>query len=336
MWRVTGHDWVVSLLKGSIAEERVSHAYLFTGPPDVGKGTLALNLAQALNCLGEDKPCNECEACRKIFAGIHPDVRMVDLHYQALLRDETPAEQKELRINTIRSITQEAGLKPFEGRRKVFIIQDADRMTTKAANSLLKTLEEPPPHVILLLTASDTRLLLPTIVSRCQVFVLRLAPAEIIEEELRLRHGLDAERASLLARLSGGRIGWAICAARDDSILKDREDTLRELAVLPKMGRLDRLDYAQRLVRKSDLMRETLELLLSWWRDLLLIRGGSPETINNLDSAASLEEDAHGYDLRDIVTFVKAIRRTQRELELNVDPRLALEVLMLDLPARSN
>jgi DNA polymerase-3 subunit delta' len=147
---------------------------------------------------------------------------------------------------------------------------------------------------------------------------------------------LDAERASLLARLSGGRIGWAICAARDDSILKDREDTLRELAVLPKMGRLDRLDYAQRLVRKSDLMRETLELLLSWWRDLLLIRGGSPETINNLDSAASLEEDAHGYDLRDIVTFVKAIRRTQRELELNVDPRLALEVLMLDLPARSN
>ena len=336
MWRVTGHDWVVSLLKGSIAEERVSHAYLFTGPPNVGKGTLALNLARALNCLGEDKPCNECEACRKIIAGIHPDVRMVDLHYQALLRDETPAEQKELRINTIRSITQEAGLKPFEGRRKVFIIQDAERLTTKAANSLLKTLEEPPPHVILLLTASDTRLLLPTIVSRCQVFVLRLASAEVIEEELQLRHGVDAERASLLARLSGGRIGWAIRAARDDSILKDREDTLRELTALPKMGRLDRLDYAQRLVRQSDLMRETLELLLSWWRDLLLIRGGSPETVINSDSTASLEEDAHEYDLRDIVTFVQAIRRTQRELELNVDPRLALEVLMLDLPVRSN
>ena len=99
---------------------------------------------------------------------------------------------------------------------------------------------------------------------------------------------------------------------------------------------LDRLDYAQRLVRKSDLMRETLELLVSWWRDLLLIRGGSPETVINSDSTASLEEDAHEYDLRDIVTFVRAIRRTQRQLDLNVDPRLALEVLMLDLPVRSN
>jgi DNA polymerase-3 subunit delta' len=336
MWQATGHDWVVGVLDRSIAEERVSHAYLFAGPPSVGKSTLALNMAQALMCEQPDKPCGDCEHCRKTIEGIHPDVRIVDLHYQARIRDENPQEQNELRIDTIRSITQEASLKPFEGTRRVLLIPDAENMTSQASNALLKTLEEPPDHVVLLLTTADPRLLLPTIVSRCQVLGLRLVPIKLIEEELRLRHGVDAARAGLLARLSGGRIGWAISAARDSSMLQHREDTLREVAALPRSGRTDRLDYAARLTRSSGAIRETLELWLSWWRDLLLIKGGSPETIGNVDSADPLEQEAHRYDLRDIFTFLKAIRRTQRQLEVNVDPRLALEVLMLELPARSD
>jgi len=336
MWHVTGHDWVVGVLNSSIAEERVSHAYLFTGPPGVGKSTLALNMARALLCEQPDKPCGNCEPCRKTMEGIHPDVRIVDLHYQARLREESPNEQNELRIDTIRSITQEASLKPFEGRRRVLLIPDAETMTSQAANALLKTLEEPPDHIVLLLTTADPRLLLPTIVSRCQVLGLRLVPIKLIEEELQLRHGVDAARATLLARLSGGRIGWAISAARDSSMLQHREDTLRELAALPRSGRIDRLDYAARLTRNPSGIRETLELWLTWWRDLLLITGGSPETIGNVDAAEPLEQEAHRYDLRAIFMFLKAIRRTQRQLEMNADPRLALEVLMLELPARSD
>jgi DNA polymerase-3 subunit delta' len=336
MWQVTGHDWAVRVLESSIAQERVSHAYLFTGPPGVGKTALALNMAQALMCQQPDKPCGKCAPCRKIREGIHPDVRTVDLRYQARLREEDLPGQNELRIDTIRSITQEASLKPFEGARRVLLIPDAETMTSQAANALLKTLEEPPEHVVLLLTSADPRLLLPTIVSRCQVLGLRLVPIKLIEQELHLRQGVDAARAALLAKLSGGRISWAIRAARDNSMLQHREETLRELAALPRSGRTHRLDYAARLTRSPSALRDTLDLWLSWWRDLMLIAGGSPETIGNADAVAALEQEAHRYDLCNMLMFLKAIRRTQRQLEMNADPRLALEVLMLELPARSD
>jgi DNA polymerase-3 subunit delta' len=336
MWQVTGHDWVVSILGGSIAQEKVSHAYLFAGPPSVGKSTLALNLAQALTCVGEDRPCGQCDPCRKTMAGTHPDVRRVNLQYQALLRDESSREQNELRIDTIRSITQEVGLKPFEGDRKVFVFEDADNMTTQAANSMLKTLEEPPPYAVLILTARDPRLLLPTIVSRCQVFTLRLVPSHLIETHLRSRYGMEPERASQLARLSGGRIGWAISVAEDESLMRQRDDTLRQLAALSKMGRFDRLDFAQQLARRSRSIRSMLELWLNWWRDLLLIKGGSPDNIGNVDFSEALSREAREYELKDVVGYVKSIREALRRLEMNVDPRLTLEVLMLDLPSRSD
>ncbi len=336
MWEVTGHDWAVGVLSASLAAGRVSHAYLFSGPPNVGKSTLALSLAQAVNCLGPDRPCHRCEPCRKTSKGTHPDVHLVDLHYQALLREETDGEQKELRIDTIRSVSQQAGLKPFEGKWKVFVIRDAELMNPQAANSLLKTLEEPPPHVVLILTTKDSRLLLPTVVSRCQVFGLRLVPTDVIERELRERHGLGTEQARVVARMSGGRIGWAIDAARDQSAWQQRSETVQRLAGLATVGRFDRLNYAQQLARDRSQIKDVLDLWLGWWRDLLLIKGGCAETIGNVDMAHQLEHEASRYLLKDITTFIRNIRNTQRQLEKNVDPRLALEVLMLDLPVRGN
>jgi DNA polymerase-3 subunit delta' len=335
MWQVVGHDWVVALLKNSIARQRVSHAYLLTGPSQVGKGTLALCLAQALNCQALDKPCGECVSCKKIADDFHPDVRIIDRRYQAQILEEPLQQQKVLRIDTIRSIEREVSLKPFEGEKKVFIFPEAETMTTEAANCLLKTLEEPPAHAVLVLTASDGRLLLPTIVSRCQVLDLRLVPLELIEEELRSRYGVDGERSRLLARLSAGRIGWAIAAAQDSAVLEKREERLKQLLSLLRMGRIDRLDYADRLSRQPSWLRDVLELWLGWWRDLLLVKNGCAAMVSNVDLAASLQEQARRRSLREIYGSILSIRRTVRELEEHANPRLALEVLMLDLPTNS-
>ena len=336
MWQVVGHDWVVALLKNSIARQRVSHAYLFTGPNHVGKRTLAVNLAQALNCDDQDRPCGRCVACSKIRDGIRPDVRVVDLKYQAQIFDEPLAQQRVLRIDTIRAIEGDVSLRPFEGLRKVFIIRDAETMTIEAANCLLKTLEEPPPHAVLMLTALDPRLLLPTIVSRCQVFSLRPVATELIEDELQRHYGVEDERARLLARLSGGRMGWAVAAAREPAVLAQREERLKQLLALPKMTRIDRLDYAESLSRQPRSIGEVMELWVGWWRDVLLVKSGCAELASNVNLSAVLEEQARRHDLKEIFGFIKAASQTVGQLERNANPRLALEVLVLDLPAGDN
>jgi len=323
MWQVVGHDWVVELLKRSLENGRVSHAYLLTGPAQIGKTTLALNFAQALNCLSEDRPCGECLSCRKIARHIHPDVRIIE------------GKDGTIGIDQIRAMQREVALSPYEGRWRIYIIREMERATTEAANCLLKTLEEPPSQVILLLTARDADALPPTIVSRCQVLNLRPLPTGLIQETLQQRWKVDEEKARLLARLSGGRIGWAIEANQDEVILKMREERLHEMLALMGKGQVGRLDYAYQLSRQADTVPEVLDLWLGWWRDLLLVKGGCPEAVTNIDQQAALQEMAKKYSLRQVQGFIKALQDTARQLEQHVNPRLALEVLMLSLPKRS-
>jgi DNA polymerase-3 subunit delta' len=322
MWQVVGHEWAVDLLKRALARERVTHAYLLTGQPQIGKRSLALNFAQALNCLDEEKPCGQCLACSKIARGSHPDVQLVE------------GEKGTLKIDQMRTLRHEAALSPLEGRWKVYIIRQMEQATAEASNCLLKTLEEPPAHVILLLTASQADALLPTIVSRCQVLNLRPLPTETVQASLQERWGVDADRAQLLARLSGGRLGWAVAASQDDAILNRRGKHLDEMMALQGQGRVERLEYAQLLSRNSEAAPELLHLWLSWWRDLLLAAGGSSTGIVNIDREDALKSQAQRHSLDQVRGFVEALRSAVWRLEHNANTRLTLEVLMLSLPTR--
>lgn len=320
MWQVVGHKWAVDLLKRALASERVAHAYLLTGPPQIGKRSLALNFAQALNCLDQEKPCGQCLACSKIAHGSHPDVQVIQ------------GEGRTIKIDQMRTLRHEAALFPLEGRWKVYIIRQMEQATAEAANCLLKTLEEPPSHVILMLTASEAEALLPTIVSRCQVLNLRPLATETVQRSLQERWGVDAKRAQLLARLSGGRLGWAVAASQYDAILDQREKHLDEMMELMGQGRVERMGYARQLSHNPEAVRELLHLWLSWWRDLLLTASGSSAGIVNIDRGATLRVQAQRYSLAQVRDFVKALRAAAWRLEHNANTRLTLEVLMLGLP----
>ena len=320
MWQVVGHKWAVDLLKRALAGERVAHAYLLTGPPQIGKRSLALNFAQALNCLDQEKPCGQCLACSKIAHGSHPDVQVIQ------------GEGRTIKIDQMRTLRHEAALFPLEGRWKVYIIRQMEQATAEAANCLLKTLEEPPSHVILMLTASEAEALLPTIVSRCQVLNLRPLATETVQRSLQERWGVDAKRAQLLARLSGGRLGWAVAAGQDDAILDQREKHLDEMMELMGQGRVERMGYARQLSHNPEAVRELLHLWLSWWRDLLLTASGSSAGIVNIDRGGTLRVQAQRYSLAQVRDFVKALRAAAWRLEHNANTRLTLEVLMLGLP----
>jgi len=341
VWDLIGHEQAVERLRRGLHAGRVAHAYLITGPAQVGKRTLALRLAQALNCTGPEPPCGECRSCRRIQSGTHLDVRVVQLEANAGNGEGEDGPRprtgvKNIGIGQVQALQREVALSPYEGGRKVYIILDAENLSIEAGNSLLKVLEEPPPQVVLLLTATDANMLLPTIVSRCQPIRLPPVPAAVIAAHLRERYSLAAERAEVVARLACGRVGWAIAAAEDESRLSARAETLARLVGLGEARAASRLDLAGKLAvefgRDRGGVYLALELWTMWWRDVLLLQAGDEELVTNVDQLAALRGQATRGTLGQTHAYLAQIEATRLQLEQNVNPRLALEALCLNVP----
>lgn len=340
-WGVVGHEWAVEFLRRSIANNRLAHAYLFGGPEGVGKALLALRLAQALNCerAGVD-PCLRCRACQRIERGNHPDVRIAGMATQAAgAKADDAARQKELKIDTVREWQRDMMLKPYEGRRRIFILHDAEKLNEAASNAMLKTLEEPPPYATLILVAHTTGSLLPTIVSRCQLLRLRPLPRAQVAAALRERWNLTPGDAELLAAWSGGRIGWALRMIDAPDELAARQNQLAELLALADQPLTARLRWAEeraKAYRAGDqtAVFETLELWQSWWRDVLLTAAGCPQAIIHIDRRDELARAATQYAIPDLYAFVAGISLAAQRLRDNVNPQLALEGVVLAMPER--
>lgn len=328
MWQVIAQDKVISLLDYSIKTNAIAHAYLIVGPRHVGKGTLAFNLAQALNCDGPELPCGQCRSCQRILEGKHADITPIGLD-----------SKTEIGIDDIRALQRIANLPPYEGKCKVFIIDDAEYLSTEAANSLLKILEEPPQSVVWLLLVAEEEHLLPTVISRCQRLELKPVPSEHVREALVNSYNVEDNRAKLLAQLCRGRFGWALSALANDDILEQRSQRIDSLVSLLTASLDQRFTYAQELTSQFSQNRragaEIIEIWLDWWRDLMLIKGDCQEAIINVDYKTVLEEQARGLNLSEIKEFLNSLCLLQDAISKNVNPRLASEWLMLNLPRKN-
>jgi DNA polymerase-3 subunit delta' len=332
MWQVIGQTRALSLLKRSLEAGSLAHAYLFVGPAHVGKMALTVNLAQALNCEAAESPCGECPSCQRIASGKHADIQTIGLG-QGTSAEARP--RAEIGIDEIRQLQHSASLPPFEGKYKVFIIDGAELLSTEAANCLLKTLEEPVGKVVFILLTTNEQLLPLTVISRCQrVELLPLAAAEI-ESALEKNWGVEPQKARLLSRLSHGCLGWAL-RAQDDGLLNQRADRLGELIDIIQADYEGRFAGAAQLAsefgQSRELVQEKLALWLDWWRDLMLVKVGSTDLVTNVDQVATLTEMAKAYSLAQIRNAIENIRVAGAQLRLNANPRLVLEVLMLNLP----
>jgi DNA polymerase III subunit delta' len=237
-----------------------------------------------------------------------------------------------LKIEEIRSVMQRIALKPYEARYRVAIFRDFDHARPQAQDALLKTLEEPPPQAILVLLAPSTESLLSTIISRSQVVQLRPISTDGVREALIQQRSAAPEQADLLARLSGGRIGWAIHALEDPAVLEQRTAALELLEHTLDMNRAQRFDLAEDLGKDKLSLYPLLELWQTYWRDVLLAGHGAGDNPANIDRRPTIEHLAALFSPDEALAALNATRTLFDNLSLNLNLRLALEVMFLDYP----
>lgn len=323
-WNLIGNEWAMDMLKKHVADDATRHAYLFAGPPGLGRRTLALRFAQALNCQtprAPGIPCGECRDCKQIASMQHADMTVV----------QADSEGGTLKVDQIREARRVLTLKPYQTKHRVALFLRFQEANDNAANALLKTLEEAPSYAVLILTADNPEQLLPTIVSRCEVLRLRPLEIEKVRSELENK-GVESGLAKLIAHLSGGRFGYALRLMENPSLLEKRETRLDDLQSLISASRVEKFAYADKLAGDKEAMRQAILVWLSYWRDVMLRAAQAETPLVNVDRNLEIEDLAGRVDLSIARKVVKGLEDVLVKMEKNVNSKLLAEVLLLDLP----
>jgi DNA polymerase-3 subunit delta' len=319
---IYGHEKIIGILQKTLAQNRTGHAYLFSGISAIGKKTLAVEFIKAINCEKSDSShdsCGECASCRKIQHASHPDVFFVEVDGQFI------------RIASIRQIQERTKCKPLEAKRRVFIIDDADKMNEESANALLKMLEEPSSANILILVTARPYSMSQTIISRCQHIRFNPLNSETVARFLVSEMELDNQRALLLAALSGGSIGNAIELNKED-IVAYRTELLKLLSTTNREDPFSLINFASFLGQKKKEIRQGLNILNTFFRDVLVFKEvRKNEMLINQDNSSFISICAARLSGEQILQNIKQIEKAGDIIEQNVNKSLTLETMAFKL-----
>ncbi|MBN1353145.1 MAG: DNA polymerase III subunit delta' [Candidatus Omnitrophica bacterium] len=314
---IKGQDRAVKTLTESLCLGRIFSNYLFVGPEGSGKFLTAKAFAKAVNCLsGTEKPCPGCISCRKIDANVHPDVFFV----------EPKGVSSVIGIDSIRGVIAEASLKPYEGKKKVFIINDAHYMNNEASNAFLKTLEEPPGNTIFILISRSEKAVLPTIASRCHLIKFFAAPCKLVKQVLKEGFGIDEKEAELLANFSSGRIGKAV-NMKKRNLIEKKNRLIDSLVFLKNASRTD-LSGELGSYDTREGLKENIEFLLSYFRDIFIYKNVRDEgTLLNTDRTGEVKESCKRFTQEELECITKEILTLVSYVDYNVNAKIIIDVL---------
>lgn len=295
---IPGQTKTKKILKESIKKNRISHAYLFTGNNGLGKSEMAGEFAQAIFCENDiADSCGTCLSCKKIEHGNHPDLHKVKVE----------EDHKNILIDQIRDLQKEISYKPYESDYKVYIIDPAERMTIQAQNSLLKTLEEPPEYAIIILTNENKNELIPTIISRCQEIKLHNQPNQIVKDYLINIEGFNKEDAHLYATLARGKYKKAVKLAGKEDFIENRNKIIEFIASIENKNNFEIYNLTEELIRLSDTEFPLFELILSFFRDILVMKRNGNNGIINFDFKNLINKAAKNYSTERLFELTKLI-----------------------------
>lgn len=314
---ILGHDRNIEVLRRSLRNGKTAHSYLFEGVSGCGRKRSALALIQALFCTAlPDDACGACPSCRKIAGGNHPDIHMI-----------VPLpDKRDISVDQLRELQHDLALRPYEAPRKACIIDPAERMSVGAANSLLKTLEEPPGNALIILLTENAGMLLSTVRSRCQL--IRFAPLSPEHLQTLLeRGGMAPDAAALIAPMSGGSLQKAM-ELDNEALVARRETVLSKVSQINISNIATVFNAAEELSGNRDATLELLDMLLSFYRDAVHLGAGSGEIVN-LSVRPALESIATRRSFPRNLELLEQIYETRRAVQRNANPKLALDHLFM-------
>lgn len=325
--QIIGHESIIEHLQNAISSNKVSHAYLIHGEEGMGKKMLTSAFAKTLQCKEKGIiSCDRCKSCLQADTGNHPDIKWVT------------HEKISIGVDDIRlQVNADIQVKPYDSSYKIYIIDNADKLTEQAQNALLKTMEEPPEYVVIVLLVSNINVILPTILSRCVTLNLKPVDKGAIKEYLMLNQQIPDYKAEMAATFSGGNVGKAIKYASSEDFDKMKEEVLHILKYIDDMELHEIISGLKMLTANKGSIEDYIDLMMLWYRDVVMYKATmDPDLLLYREELSFIKKQANIRSYEGVEKIISAMEKAKIRLKANVNFDIAIELMLLTIKENSN